>query len=43
MKKWVLSALAYLIIVVGAYYAYDAIVGPSTNDQGHMNTEQHIK
>ena len=22
MKKWVLSALAYLIVVVGSYYAY---------------------
>ena len=29
MKKWVLSALAYLIVVVGSYYAYTAIANPS--------------
>ena len=28
MKKWVLSALAYLIVVVGSYYAYTAIANP---------------
>ena len=29
MKKWVLSALAYLIVVIGSYYAYSAIASPS--------------
>ncbi|MDQ0232415.1 MULTISPECIES: hypothetical protein [Bacillaceae] len=40
MKKWVLSALAYLIVVVGAYYAY-SIVSPPVEDQEHTNIEQH--
>jgi hypothetical protein len=41
MKKWVLSALAYLIVVVGSYYAYTAIANPHVEDVQHTNTEQH--
>ena len=42
MKKWVLSALAYLIVVVGSYYAYTAIANPpSKEDVQHSNTELH--
>ena len=41
MKKWVLSALAYLIIVLGSYYAYTAISAPSIEDGQPINTEQH--
>lgn len=41
MKKWVLSALAYLIVVLGSYYAYTAIFAPSTEDGQPINTEQH--
>lgn len=40
MKKWVLSALAYLVVVVGSYYAYTAIT-PPPEDVQHSNTEQH--
>ena len=31
MKKWVLSALAYLIVVVGSYYAYTSITNPPSD------------
>jgi hypothetical protein len=41
MKKWVLSALAYLIVVIGSYYAYTAIAIPSVEDGEHTNLEQH--
>ena len=41
MKKWVLSALAYLIVVLGSYYAYSAIASPSLEDGQHINMEQH--
>lgn len=41
MKKWVLSALAYLIVVIGSYYAYTAIAAPSIDEGPPMNTEQH--
>jgi hypothetical protein len=41
MKKWVLSALVYLIVVLGSYYAYSAIAAPSTEDGPTINTEQH--
>jgi len=41
MKKWALSAIAYLIIVVGSYYAYSALADPPTDNNGHSNTEQH--
>ena len=41
MKKWVFSALAYLIVVVGSYYSYAAIANPSAEDVQHSNTELH--
>ena len=41
MKKWVLSALAYLIVVVGSYYAYSAIASPPPEEGQHTNMEQH--
>lgn len=42
MRKWVLSALAYLIVVVGFYYAYTSITNPpSEEDVQHSNTELH--
>ncbi|WP_338472960.1 hypothetical protein R4Z10_09655 [Niallia sp. XMNu-256] len=41
MKKWVLSALAYLLVVVGIYYAYTTIASPSAEDGQHTNIEQH--
>ncbi|MEQ2466994.1 hypothetical protein ACTNDN_05860 [Niallia sp. HCP3S3_B10] len=41
MKKWVLTALAYLIVVVGSYYAYTAIASPPVEEEQHTDTEQH--
>lgn len=41
MKKWVLSALAYLIVVVGSYYAYTAIANPLVENEQHIKIEQH--
>ncbi len=38
MKKWVLSAIVYVVVVVGAYYAYTAVAGPSEESPSH---EQH--
>lgn len=40
MKKWVLSATIYLLVVVGAFYAITAVAGPSDNSD-HSNTDQH--
>ncbi len=41
MKKWTLSAIAYLLIVVGIYYGYTALADPPADSDGHTNTEQH--
>ena len=41
MRKWVLSALAYFIVVVGSYSAYMSIANSSTKDVQHSNTELH--
>lgn len=38
MNKWAISAIIYLVVVVGAYYVYTAIAGPSEEIPGH---EQH--
>ena len=38
MKKWALSAIIYLLVVVGAYYAYITVAGPSEESPSH---EQH--
>ncbi len=35
MKKWALSAIVYLVVVVGAYYVYTAIAGPSEEIPSH--------
>ncbi|MGN7399588.1 hypothetical protein ACTHO0_06985 [Cytobacillus praedii] len=43
MKKWVLSAIAYLLVVVGGYYTYEAVAGSPVEDPGHSDTEQHEK
>lgn len=43
MKKWVLSAIVYLLVVVGGYYSYTAIAGSPVDDPGHSKTEQHEK
>ncbi|WP_256240663.1 hypothetical protein [Bacillus sp. V3B] len=41
MKKWMISALIYLVVVVGSYYAYTSISGAPAEDIEHSNTEQH--
>jgi hypothetical protein len=40
MKKWILSATVYLLVVVGGYYAITAVSGPVDNLE-HTNTEKH--
>lgn len=35
MKKWAISALVYLLVVIGAYYTYSAITGTSIEDSNH--------
>lgn len=41
MKKWILSAAVYLIVVVGVYYVYTSMAEPSIENPEHSNTEQH--
>ena len=41
MKKWVLSALVYLIAVLDSYYAFTAMTSPTAVDVQHSNNEQH--
>ena len=41
MKKWALSAIIYLLVVVGAYYAYTAITSNPVDDVNHSKVEQH--
>ena len=41
MKKWVLSALAYLIVVRRFLLCVHCNRRPSTEDGQHINTEQH--
>jgi len=41
MKKWVISALVYFLVVVGSYYAFTALTDTPANDTEHTNTEQH--
>jgi hypothetical protein len=46
MKKWALSAVVYLLVVVGAYYAYASFSGNETDEtnqtegHGHATEEQ---
>lgn len=37
MKKWVLSAIIYLVVVVGVYYVYTSIAGSSEVNPSHVN------
>lgn len=42
MKKWVISALVYLVVVVGAYYAYSSIGEPADKaDHSNMQMEDN--
>ncbi|WP_263597266.1 hypothetical protein [Metabacillus idriensis] len=41
MKKWMLSAIAYLLVVVGSYYAYNSIAGEPADEVDHTEMEQH--
>jgi len=41
MKKWALSAIVYLLVVVGVYYAYTGLAESPTDSSGHTNTDQH--
>ena len=41
MKTWIISALAYLVIVIGSYYAYAAIASPPAEDVPHSNMEHN--
>jgi hypothetical protein len=41
MKKWTLSAMIYLLVVVGAYYAYDAFAGPPAEEVNHTGEQLH--
>ncbi|MEK3993008.1 MULTISPECIES: hypothetical protein [Robertmurraya] len=43
MKKWVISALVYLVVVVGAYYAYSSIAGEPTDEADHSNMQMEDK
>lgn len=38
MKKWALSAIIYLVVVISAYYLYSVVVGSSEESPSH---EQH--
>ena len=40
MKTWVLSAIVYVVVVVGAYYAYTAVEGPSEEPPSHGQHEE---
>jgi hypothetical protein len=42
MRKWVLSAVAYLLVVVGSYYAYASVVGTDSGEVDHTaGVEEH--
>lgn len=41
MKKWVISAVVYLLVVVGGYYAMTGLSEPPEDSSEHTNTEQH--
>nr|WP_295971018.1 hypothetical protein [uncultured Bacillus sp.] len=43
MKKWVLSAIAYFLIVIAIYYGWTAIAEPPADHNEHSETEQHEK
>jgi hypothetical protein len=35
MKKWALSAIVYLLVIVGAYYAFDSFTGTESEEVDH--------
>ena len=41
MKKWALSAIVYLLVVVGVYYAYTGLAESPADGTEHPNTVQH--
>lgn len=41
MKKWFFSALAYLIVVVGIYYAYTITADTPDEHVEHSDAGQH--
>ncbi|MEW9122341.1 MAG: hypothetical protein AB2421_06460 [Thermotaleaceae bacterium] len=38
MKKWALSAILYLLVIVGGYYVYSSVTEPVSH--GEEQTEQ---
>jgi hypothetical protein len=40
MKKWALSAVVYLLVVVGAYYAYASFTGTDQDEASHAGAEK---
>jgi hypothetical protein len=47
MKKWAISAFVYLLVVVGAYYAYASFTGTNVNhtseDGKHITDTEHTE
>jgi hypothetical protein len=47
MKKWAISAVVYLLVVVGAYYAYASTTGNEVNhvgeDEQHSSDTEHTE
>lgn len=44
MKKWAISAVVYLLVVTGGYYAYATFTGTKSESANHSNAdEQHNK
>jgi hypothetical protein len=41
MRKWALSAIVYLFVVVGGYYTYTLFVGGDLKEANHAGNEQH--
>jgi hypothetical protein len=41
MKKWVISAVVYLLVVVGGYYAVTGLSESPKDGPEHTNTDQH--
>ncbi|WP_261798734.1 hypothetical protein [Bacillus tuaregi] len=41
MKKWVISAVVYLLVVVGGYYAVTGFSEAPSDGSEHNNTELH--
>lgn len=41
MKKWVISAIAYMIVVIGGYYVYAEFIKGETDDDVASSVENH--